>query len=410
MKMQEVCRICARELCGNQRRWIYHPGAKINLQVLLSHAMGHELTRDGRGEFVCSKCTFMLYRMYRFDTVIARVEALSLERLHKLLIEKEHLRQCIGGLYRRNNMENGDGAELGPVDSSMVDLSALHDIRYSDLIQDDLTLSMYESWADKENTALQHTQQLIFQCAAEDSKLRRCQGCATLRVADSDYEAVCKVPRKVGRRSTSCGPATQYSPGPPMAVDTKKAPEATTITSVSSSAELDMGQRPSSALSMESLNTAVDMGCAAAKHKGEETEVAKDSHEAPGTTGRSLWDRPPGGSTSPVQVYRPVQRYVGSRLPVLVKAKLERGQSLPLPVPPESPCTVTADFELWPHQNIPEVVTPCPQQELQAEVADMEEQWLDSYMQCGPLHSQQVEQQYLVQADLSSLFAAAEKF
>ncbi|CAB1427193.1 unnamed protein product [Pleuronectes platessa] len=110
VKMKESCRICARELCGNQRRWIFHPAAKLNLQVLLSHAVGRELSRDGRGEFACSKCAFMLDRMYRFDTVVARVEALSLERLHKLLLEKDRLRHCIGGLYRKNNAEDGSVA------------------------------------------------------------------------------------------------------------------------------------------------------------------------------------------------------------------------------------------------------------------------------------------------------------
>ncbi len=94
--MKDVCRICARELHGNQRRWIFHPTAKLSLQVLLSYALGREMTRDGRGEFACSKCAFMLDRMYRFDTVIARVEALSIERMQKLLLEKDRLRQCIG--------------------------------------------------------------------------------------------------------------------------------------------------------------------------------------------------------------------------------------------------------------------------------------------------------------------------
>ena len=111
LKMKETCRICARELCGNQRRWIFHPAAKLNLQVLLSYALGRELTRDGRGEFACSKCIFMLDRMYRFDTVIARVEALSIERLHRLLSEKHRLRQCVSGLYRKTNGDDGGAGD-----------------------------------------------------------------------------------------------------------------------------------------------------------------------------------------------------------------------------------------------------------------------------------------------------------
>lgn len=218
--MKEACRVCGRELCGNQRRWIFHPTAKLNLQVLLSHALGTELARDGRGEFACSKCTFMLDRMYRFDTVIARVEALSIERLQRLLQEKHRLRQCIGGLYRKANPEERGllGADQGHGDG-MVDISGLTHAKYCALLQDDLVYSLYESWADDGLDAQQHHPQCP---AGQGSELtpagshrppctpRRCRGCSYLRVADSDYEAVCKVPRKLAR-SISCGPSTRYS-------------------------------------------------------------------------------------------------------------------------------------------------------------------------------------------------------
>lgn len=218
--MKETCRICGRELCGNQRRWIFHPTAKLNLQVLLSHALGTELTRDGRGEFACSKCTFMLDRMYRFDTVIARVEALSIERLQRLLQEKHRLRQCIGGLYRKTNPEECVllGTNEGHGDG-MVDISGLTHAKYCALLQDDLVYSLYESWAEDNLDCQQHHPQCT---AGQGSEVtlagpnrlpctpRRCRGCSYLRVADSDYEAVCKVPRKLAR-SISCGPSTRYS-------------------------------------------------------------------------------------------------------------------------------------------------------------------------------------------------------
>ncbi|TKS75200.1 Myomegalin Cardiomyopathy-associated protein 2 [Collichthys lucidus] len=425
VRMKEACRICARELCGNQRRWIFHPAAKVNLQVLLSHALGHELTRDGRGEFACSKCTFMLDRMYRFDTVIARVEALSLERLHKLLLEKDRLRQCIGGLYRKNNAEDGNaappgtvvevvGTEVGSEDSPVVDLSSLQDVRYSDMIQDDLTYSVYESWADKEDAGLDqhthththtHTHHHLLQCPGADSlsgqKPRRCRGCAALRVADSDYEAVCKVPRRVGRRSTSCGPSTRYSTatlGPEDPARASGASEATTVITESSPAGLDTDKTmcdrtsPSPASSVESLDTAVDMSCPPKNHKErEETGPVKDPEEAP-TRRDTPWDKAPRESPlSGLEVvlsllrgweYRPVKPRRGSKLPVLVKVKLEQSLTLPLPVP-------LRDCELYPHPPVLEVVTPCPQQELQVELAEMEEQWLDDYVQCGPFRFQQ---------------------
>ncbi|KAK0137352.1 Myomegalin [Merluccius polli] len=230
MQMKETCRICARELCGNQRRWIFHPAAKLNLQVLLSHALGRELTRDGRGEFACSKCTFMLARMYRFDTVIARVEALSIERLHRLLTEKHRLRQCIGGLYRKTNGDEGGGggAASDPFDG-VVDMTGLSHAKYCALLQDDLVYSLYESWADDGMDCPQnhqhhhphphHHSQCPAALGSEASAAAgshpytpktRCRGCSRWRVADSDYEAVCKVPRKLAR-SISCGPSTRYS-------------------------------------------------------------------------------------------------------------------------------------------------------------------------------------------------------
>ncbi|XP_035862912.1 myomegalin isoform X8 [Sander lucioperca] len=425
VKMKEVCRICARELCGNQRRWIFHPASKLNLQVLLSHALGHELNRDGRGEFACSKCAFMLDRMYRFDTVIARVEALSLERLHKLLLEKDRLRQCIGGLYRKNNAEDGNAAPPGAVvavvgtdvavvgtdvaseDSPVVDLSALQDGRYSVMIQDDLTYSEYESWADKEDaTPDPHTHHHL-QCPAADSvsgqKPRRCRGCAALRVADSDYEAVCKVPRRVGRRSTSCGPSTRYSTATPGVEEPATASgesEATAVAFESTDQTACDRTSPSPASSVESLDTAVDVSCLPVNQKDkEEPEAEKDPQEAPARRDIT-WDKDPReSSVSGLEMtlsllrgweYRPVKPQRGSKLPVLVKAKLEQGLSLSLSVPPlRSPCGGAADCELYQHQPVPEVVTPCPQQDLQAELAEMEEQWLDDYVQCGPFRFQQ---------------------
>uniref|UniRef100_A0A1A8PKC6 Phosphodiesterase 4D interacting protein n=1 Tax=Nothobranchius rachovii TaxID=451742 RepID=A0A1A8PKC6_9TELE len=377
-KMKETCRICARELWGNQRRWIFHPGAKSNLQVLLSHALGQELTRDGRGEFTCSKCAFMLDRMYRFDTVIARVEALSLERLQKLLMEKERLRQCIGGLYRRNNLDQNVGPDP-PDDTPVVDLSTLRDVRYSDLVQDDLTYSMYESWADKEDP-----DQHLHLCARADSgqKARRCRGCAALRVEDSDYEAVCKVPRRAGRRSTSCGPSTSHSTVTLGVEDQKRSSatsEMTTVTFESPSAGMEAERRtPSPASSVESLDLHTN-------HKAKEepeTEEAPERRDA-------HWDNPPSDcSPSGLEVmlsllrgweYRPVKPHQGSKLPVLTKARPDFGPSPHLSIPPSFPC------ELDPHQIIPEVVTSCPEQELQ----EMEEQWLDDYVQCGPFRSRQ---------------------
>uniref|UniRef100_A0A8C5GBT8 Short myomegalin-like EB1 binding protein N-terminal domain-containing protein n=1 Tax=Gouania willdenowi TaxID=441366 RepID=A0A8C5GBT8_GOUWI len=316
--MKDTCRICGRELCGNQRRWIFHPTAKLNLQVLLSHALGRELSRDGRGEFACSKCTFMLDRMYRFDTVIARVEALSIERLQRLLQEKHRLRQCINGLYRKTNNsseEEGGGAVVvtAPCDG-MVDISGLTHAKYCALLQEDLVYSLYDSHRCTPNTP------------------RKCRGCSHLRVADSDYEAVCKVPRKLAR-SISCGPSTRYSASVAggEADDESEEPEpASSITLVpgsedqsrTSDSDRTLAGRASSSLSVASLETTEEF----TQHGAFDdlmSELLSEEHM-----------EPPAGPSSPgpdpslsltlcllqsCSTYRPVQTSRGSRLPVLLR-------------------------------------------------------------------------------------------
>ncbi|XP_054985930.1 myomegalin isoform X16 [Sorex araneus] len=203
--MKEICRICARELCGNQRRWIFHTASKLNLQVLLSHVLGKDISRDGKGEFACSKCAFMLDRIYRFDTVIARIEALSIERLQKLLLEKDRLKFCIASMYRKNNEVAVPEPKAG---NGTVDISGLPDVRYSALLQEDFAYSGFECWVENEDQVPE-----LHSCHASEgpgSRPRRCRGCAALRVADSDYEAICKVPRKVAR-SISCAPSSRWS-------------------------------------------------------------------------------------------------------------------------------------------------------------------------------------------------------
>ncbi|CAL8306599.1 unnamed protein product [Lota lota] len=426
VRMKEVCRICARELCGNQRRWIFHPNSKLNLQVLLSHALGRELGRDGRGEFACSKCAFMLDRMYRFDTVIARVEALSLERLHKLLLEKERLRQCIGGLYRKNNPEDGHLSSASNAGSTVADLSCLQDVRYSEMVQEDLTYSLYESWADKEEPATtdpqahhHHHHCPQSQCPGSEplpgQKTRRCRGCAALRVTDSDYEAVCKVPRRVGRRSTSCGPSSRLSPCTPGGREEQQQEEEEEEDRPrTSSRDSDAPPVASESLagmgsSVDSLDTAVDVTQASGGELEEEDGDDEGKPAAPraDVPGDPSWDPPPREGCLPgLELllgllrgweYRPLRPQRGSKLPVLLKARSHKGLSLTLPIPPRGHYGGAVDCELYPyahphlhhHHAVPEVVVTPIQRELRSELAEMEEQWEDDYVQCGPFRFQQ---------------------
>uniref|UniRef100_A0A3Q3GIG9 Si:ch211-242b18.1 n=1 Tax=Labrus bergylta TaxID=56723 RepID=A0A3Q3GIG9_9LABR len=343
--MKETCRICGRELCGNQRRWIFHPTAKLNLQVLLSHALGQELTRDGRGEFACSKCTFMLDRMYRFDTVIARVEALSIERLQRLLQEKHRLRHCIGGLYRKTNSEEGavtiTGGNEGPGDG-MVDIS------------DDMVYSLYESWAEDGLDSQHHYPQCAVGAGSEvtvagshrcvHSTPRKCRGCSYWRVADSDYEAVCKVPRKLAR-SISCGPSTRYS-----ASDSEEAPSSLTLVpgsqdpSRKSDSDRTLAGQASSSPSIASLETTEEY-----IHPGGLTDGLLSSPRDPidDRLYDSLSEERAGASHDPASpgpslslalcllqsytIYRPVRSSKGSKLPVLLRRSSKRDNHIRTP-------------------------------------------------------------------------------
>ncbi|KAM6265265.1 myomegalin isoform 2-T2 [Spheniscus humboldti] len=319
--MKETCRICARELCGNQRRWIFHTAAKLNLQVLLSHVLGRELCRDGKSEFVCSKCAFMLDRIYRFDTVIARIEALSIERLQKLLLEKDRLKFCIASMYRRNNEDSSTDDRAG---DGTVDLSNLPDVRYAALLQEDFAYSGYEYWTDQEEHSLEpHS------CHASEgtsNRPRRCRGCAVLRVADADYEAICKVPRKVAR-SISCGLSSRWSAS--MGNEESSVCDAAESTSTRGPVDGESMEEGTPVSSVESLDTTVE-----ASPPQQKDEDADKGVKGNGKCDDLSDDRiTPSSSLSGNRLelalnliktldYKPLQSPQGSRLPIPVKSSL----------------------------------------------------------------------------------------
>ena len=188
-------------------------------------------------------------------------------------------------------------------------------------------------------------------------------------MADSDYEAVCKVPRRLGRRSTSCGPDTRYSgsvSGPE---------EESEVTPVPSLSPPD---------GPESDRTLCDRSCSSPSSSAESLDTAVDACPPFACPGES----PSSGLEEALSLvrsweYRPVKTQQGSRLPVLVKAKLDPGVSLGLALPLRSLFRVAVDCELYPHPGM-ELGTPGGQQDL----ADMEELWLDDFVQCGPFRFQ----------------------
>nr|XP_021488011.1 myomegalin-like isoform X4 [Meriones unguiculatus] len=389
--MKEVCRICARELCGNQRRWIFHTASKLNLQVLLSHVLGKDVSRDGKAEFACSKCAFMLDRIYRFDTVIARIEALSIERLQKLLLEKDRLKFCIASMYRKNNDDSGEEMKAG---SGTVDISGLPDARYSALLQEDFAYSGFECWVENEDQI--HDSHSCHASEGPGNRPRRCRGCAALRVADSDYEAICKVPRKVSR-SISYGPSSRWSTsicteepalsevGPPDLPSTKVPPDGESM------------EEGTPGSSVESLDASVQ--ASPPQHKDEETErsakeLVKCDYWSDEQAPQPLCNHKLELALSMIKGldYKPIQSPPGSRLPVPVKSSppgakpghlLTDGVSSSFPDRPLKPlCRTPVSYPL--------------------EISDMQELWDDLYDEYLPFGFQPMPKEVHKQQKLDS--------
>ncbi|XP_074174534.1 myomegalin isoform X9 [Rhinolophus sinicus] len=389
--MKEICRICARELCGNQRRWIFHTASKLNLQVLLSHVLGKDVSRDGKAEFACSKCAFMLDRIYRFDTVIARIEALSIERLQKLLLEKDRLKFCIASMYRKNNEDPGAETKAG---SGTVDISGLPDVRYSALLQEDFAYSGFECWVENEDQM-----QELHSCHAPEgpgNRPRRCRGCAALRVADSDYEAICKVPRKVAR-SISCGPSSRWSTsicteepalsevGPPDLPGAKGPPDGESM------------EEGTPASSVESLDASVQ--ASPPQQKEEDTErSAKDlakcdccsDEQAP----QHVCNHKLELALSMIKGldYKPIQSPRGSKLPIPVKSSPPGAR--PGPSMTDGVSSAFLNRSLKPFYKTP-VSYPL-------EISDLQELWDDLCEEYLPLRVQPMTEESLKQQKLNS--------
>ncbi|XP_065420113.1 cingulin-like isoform X2 [Chrysemys picta bellii] len=175
----DTCRLCSSPLQGSQRRWLFHRAPqRPDLRVLLAHVCREAPCRgDGRSEFLCGKCAQALGRVFRFDTVIARVQVLSLERLRRLLEEKERLVRCLRHLHARRSPT----ASLPP---SPAGAPQLPDVSYQRLLQEDMVLAGFECWVETG-------------AAGSPCQNRWCPGCHGLRVPDADYEWVCGTPRQL---------------------------------------------------------------------------------------------------------------------------------------------------------------------------------------------------------------------
>ncbi|XP_051922340.1 uncharacterized protein si:ch73-95l15.5 [Hippocampus zosterae] len=165
------------------------PSKSLDLLSVLTHILGKPLCRGtGRGEFVCGKCTGVLERVFRFDTVIARVRALSSERLNKLTQERDNVRRWVRSNYVHRHPREQDEEAGGDEDKD----------DYRDLLKENMALAEYECWSDKWDTC-----PYFIRTGKRCRKGQNCEGCDALRVSDSDYESVCGVPRRMPYQALS---------------------------------------------------------------------------------------------------------------------------------------------------------------------------------------------------------------
>ncbi|XP_073341636.1 uncharacterized protein [Pagrus major] len=233
----DLCRICGGTLLGNQRRWLFggqnkkscqtpteslrggslsrsslsspwgstlslgssvslsksqlslsSPSKGMDLLSVLTHILGQSVPRGSeQGEFVCGKCVSVLERVFKFDSVIARVRVLSSERLQKLTQERDKIRQWVRQNYRQRHPQ--DFQSRGSISEEDGELEKEG---YRDMLKENMALSEYECWSEKWDTC-----PYFIRTGKRCRKGKGCEGCDSLRVSDSDYESVCGVPRRL---------------------------------------------------------------------------------------------------------------------------------------------------------------------------------------------------------------------
>lgn len=243
-RRQEQCRICGGALQGNQRRWLFSGNKKnqtpsgsvktqsrresrsqsncsspwgstlslgssvslskshlssnasknFDLLSILTHILGRSVSRgQSQSEFICGKCVSVLERVFKYDTVIARVRVLSSERLQKLTQDRDKIRQWVRYSYtEKNPQENHSRGSTSEEDGDS------EKDGYREMLRDNMALSEYECWSEKWDTC-----PYFIRTGKRCRKGKGCEGCDALRVADSDYESVCGIPRHLPFQSFS---------------------------------------------------------------------------------------------------------------------------------------------------------------------------------------------------------------
>ncbi|XP_078405904.1 uncharacterized protein LOC144685382 [Cetorhinus maximus] len=192
--MKGFCRVCASDLQGNQRRWIFHTSSKRRLQIVLSFVLGYTISRDGQGEFLCSKCAFMLEKVLEYDIVIARVKTVANERLQMLMAEKEQLIQCIVYLYFQCNEKSKISQCKERISIRGMNQFSL---QYSMLLQDESVLS--EFWMPGRSNKKSLRCSNCWRTFSGGHRTRTCLCSESVRVAGLFCDLVCSTPRRAMR-------------------------------------------------------------------------------------------------------------------------------------------------------------------------------------------------------------------
>ncbi|XP_051537446.1 uncharacterized protein LOC127431178 [Myxocyprinus asiaticus] len=107
--MREPCRVCGICVQGGQCRWLFSACGRLRLAVVLSHVLEAELQRDGRSEFICGKCVFLLERVVQCDVAIGQLQETHAVQLQRLQNERNGLKMHIVNKYRQNYPPKPDG-------------------------------------------------------------------------------------------------------------------------------------------------------------------------------------------------------------------------------------------------------------------------------------------------------------
>lgn len=283
---------------------------------MLRHILGQSVTRgNGKREFVCGKCVSVLERVFKFDTVIARVRVLSRERLQKLTQERDSLRRWVRSLYRQSHpsdvksrgSSSEDDVELGESDAGKA---------YREMLSDNMALSAYECWSEKTESC-----PYFKRTGKRCNKLKNCECCDSLRVSDSDYEFICGVPRNLPEQAlSSIGLSRDKSQSMPLHWSKTPSHRSSPASLAGSCHSLKARSRTASAQSLDSVDGLDPFDWP------DEHSVILDSilHKMKSIEGKPV--RSPAGSRIPVLAKGSNDRVADGSPPVRVTRVLSFGQ------------------------------------------------------------------------------------